>query len=63
MNLISIAENKNSDEINQLKHFIYQGILHAFSSVHIALVRDFFFINHWYNVLQKEASLRNEEGS
>lgn len=63
MNFNLIAENKNSDEIYQIKHFICQGILHAFSSVRTAFVWDFFVINHWYNVLQKEASLKNEEGS
>lgn len=42
---ILIAENKNSGEINQLKHFTYQGILHAFSLVLLAFVRDFFYID------------------
>lgn len=47
-----IVGNKNSDEINQLKHFIYQGTFHASSSGHILFVKD--FINYWYNVLQKK---------
>lgn len=54
-----IAGNKNLNWINQLEHFIHQGIFYAFSSGHILFVKD--FINYWYNALKKKkTSLKDD---
>lgn len=50
-------ENKNSDEIMQLRDFIYQKLSLTCLPFVLHLHRIFFFINHWW----KEADLKSEE--